>query len=129
MVVERPVIIEREIERPVRYETTRDGIDPNQEIGAPVRDSRPAKTSDYVTVWQGEQELRLVDGEFFKPTAQGLVWIETPVGAVTDVLPIGFQVVWHDDIEYFRFDGVLFRKSPDGYKVVEAPWNPDLKSS
>lgn len=122
VVVDRPVIIEREVQTPVVYRTTTDGIDPNREIGAPAREVQSAKTADYVTVWQGDQELRLVDGEFFKPTAQGLVWIETPVGAVTDVLPIGFQVVWHDDIEYFRFDGVMFRKSPDGYKVVAAPW-------
>ncbi len=120
VVVERPVIIERE--RPstkVRYEVTDEGIDPNREIGAP--EPKPA----YLSVWQDEQELRLIDGEFFKPTANGLVWVATPVGAVSDVLPIGAQPVWHQDIEYFRFDGVVFRKSPDGYKVVAAPWSRD----
>ncbi|WP_221029205.1 DUF6515 family protein [Actomonas aquatica] len=118
VIVERPVVIEREAPPPrrVTYAVTDDGVDPNQEIGVPPPEP------DYITVWQGEQELRLMDGEFFKPTANGLVWVPTPVGAVSDVLPVGSQAVWHNDIEYFRFDGVVFRKSPDGYKVVAAPW-------
>lgn len=115
VVVERPVIVERPAST-VRYEVTDDGVNPNQEIGA------PKPLPEYISVWQGEQELRLIDGEFFKPTANGLVWVSTPVGAVSDVLPIGAQVVWHEDVEYFRFDGAVFRKTPDGYKVVAAPW-------
>ncbi len=115
VVVERPVIVERPAPT-ARYDVTDEGVDPNREIGAPA--PKPA----YITVWQGEQELRLIDGEFFKPTANGLIWVATPVGAVSDVLPIGAQVVWHEDVEYFRFDGVVFRKSPEGYKVVAAPW-------
>lgn len=123
VVVERPVYIQNAPAAEVNYAVTADGVDPNQEIGAPEPAPPPAEEPTYLSVWQGEQELRLIDGEFFKPSSQGLVWVPTPVGAVSDVLPAGAQVVWHDEIEYFRFDGVVFRKSPDGYKVVAAPWD------
>jgi hypothetical protein len=75
-----------------------------------------------LSVWQGEQELLLRDGQFFKNTSEGLVWVELPVGAMTRSLPESRTSIWFNEIEYFDVDGVLFRKTPDGYKVVKAPW-------
>jgi hypothetical protein len=48
--------------------------------------------------------------------------VELPVGAMTRSLPESRTSIWFNEIEYFDVDGVLFRKTPDGYKVVKAPW-------
>ena len=37
-------------------------------------------------------------------------------------LPADARSVWYQDNEYFECDNVFFRKTPDGYKVVAAPW-------
>ena len=83
---------------------------------------QPAKENDYQSVWVGDVEYQFHDGQFFKKTADGLVWAEAPLGALTKVLPADARSVWYQDIEYFECDEVYFRKTPDGYKVIEAPW-------
>lgn len=62
------------------------------------------------------------DGQFFQRTSDGLVWVPAPVGAVLSALPKDADSIWYQDIEYFDCDGVIFRKTPRGYAVVEAPW-------
>ncbi len=84
--------------------------------------STSAPISAECSVWLAEQELLLRNGQFFRNTPEGLVWVESPVGAITKSLPETADVIWHKDIEYFDVDGVLFRKTPDGYKVVSPPW-------
>lgn len=79
-------------------------------------------SDDYQTVWVGEVQYQFRDGQFFKKTADGLVWTEAPVGAITKTLPPDARSVWYQDIEYFECDDVYFRKTPEGYKVVLAPW-------
>jgi hypothetical protein len=88
---------------------------------APVS-AQPAKGDDYQSVWVGDVEYQFHDGQFFKKTADGLVWAEAPLGAMTKILPGDARSVWYEDIEYFECDEVYFRKTPDGYKVIEAPW-------
>jgi hypothetical protein len=75
-----------------------------------------------LSVWQGEQELLVRDGAFFKNTPEGYVWVEQPNGALTKQIPSDATSIWFNDIEYFDVDGILFRKTPNGYKVVEVPW-------
>lgn len=75
-----------------------------------------------LSVWLGEQELLLRDGQFFKNTSAGLVWVEQPIGALTKTLPDNSTPIWHQEIEYNDVNGVLFRKTPNGYKVVKSPW-------
>lgn len=82
---------------------------------APVND-------DYQTVWVGDVQYQFRDGQFFKKTADGLVWAEAPVGAITRTLPADARSIWYQDIEYFECDDVYFRKTPEGYRVVLAPW-------
>jgi hypothetical protein len=77
---------------------------------------------DFQTVWVGDVQYQFRDGQFFKKTADGLVWAEAPVGAITKTLPPDARSVWYQDIEYFECDDVYFRKTPEGYKVVLAPW-------
>ena len=88
----------------------------------PATQPQPAKSDDYQSVWVGDVEYQFHDGQFFKKTADGLVWAIAPLGALTKVLPGDARSVWYQDIEYFECDEVYFRKTPDGYKVIEAPW-------
>ncbi|EIP98770.1 hypothetical protein OpiT1DRAFT_03237 [Opitutaceae bacterium TAV1] len=74
------------------------------------------------SVWVGDVEYLFRDGQFFRRTADGLVWSEAPLGAVTRTLPKDATSVWYQDVEYFECDGIYFRKTPDGYKVIPAPW-------
>jgi hypothetical protein len=89
------------------------GAGPTTEIG---------KDEDYQTVWAGDVAYQFKDGQFFKKTADGLMWVEAPLGALTKTLPSDAKSVWYQDIEYFECDDVYFRKTADGYKVVTAPW-------
>ncbi len=89
-------------------------------VNTPVAVSEPVLSE--LSVWQGEQELLVRDGQFFKNTPEGLVWVEQPVGALTRSLPEDATSIWYQDIEYFDVDGILFRKTPNGYKVVDSPW-------
>ncbi|MDQ8195833.1 DUF6515 family protein [Coraliomargarita sp. SDUM461004] len=90
---------------------------------SPVVATATAPVTPECSVWLGEQELLLRGGQFFRNTPEGLVWVEMPLGALTKTLPEDASVIWHQDIEYFDVDGVLFRKTPDGYKVVPVPWS------
>jgi len=88
-----------------------------------ARELPPASVDDgYQSVWVGETEYKFHDGQFFKSTPEGMVWVPAPLGAITRTLPADSRSVWHEEIEYFECDDVYFRKTPDGYKVVEAPW-------
>ncbi|WPJ97052.1 DUF6515 family protein [Coraliomargarita algicola] len=87
-----------------------------------VNSAVPVPGTVELSVWQGEQELLIREGAFFKNTPEGLVWVEQPIGALTKSLPEDATSIWYQDIEYLDVDGILFRKTPDGYKVVEAPW-------
>ncbi|MDP4611773.1 MAG: hypothetical protein NWT02_11335 [Opitutales bacterium] len=89
-------------------------------VSSPTVVSAPVLSE--LSVWQGEQELLLRDGAFFRNTPEGLVWVEQPVGALTKEIPADATSIWYQEIEYFDVDGILFRKTPDGYKVVEVPW-------
>jgi hypothetical protein len=48
--------------------------------------------------------------------------VEAPIGALAKSLPPDARSVWYQEVEYFECDEVYFRKTPDGYKVIEAPW-------
>lgn len=80
------------------------------------------KTDALVEVWLQDQRYLLDNGEYFRMSSNGRVWVETPVGAQIKTLPIGALTVWHEETEYFEFDGGYFRRSPDGFKVVGKPW-------
>ncbi|MCH6257047.1 DUF6515 family protein [Puniceicoccaceae bacterium K14] len=77
----------------------------------------------YETVWVGERKLLFKDGQFFRESPEGLVWVETPIGVTINSLPSGFTTIWHNEIEYFESDGAIYRKTPNGYKIVEKPWD------
>lgn len=117
-IVEVPVVQERIVVR-----------DSNRVIGAPSTPATPAPRADEpLAVWRGDERFVLEGGQYFKPTSQGLVHAPTPVGALLKSLPIGAMTVWHDENEYFEFDGGYFRRSPDGFKVVEVPWAAESKA-
>jgi hypothetical protein len=87
-------------------------------IGEPA----PAVEKPEETVWVGDVQYQFKDGQFFKKTAEGLMWTEAPLGAVAKGLPADSKSIWYQDVEYFECDDVYFRKTADGYKVVPAPW-------
>lgn len=82
----------------------------------------PPPVEDYQTVIVGQQEYQFKNGQFFTRTPDGLVWVKGPIGAVTQNLPRGARSVWYENVEYFESDDIFFRKTPEGYAVVEAPW-------
>lgn len=71
-----------------------------------------------------EREYYYRDGQFFRPTEGGLVWVVTPMEALTAALPAGAVSMWFDEIEFFLCDGIYLRKTPKGYKVVPNPAPP-----
>ncbi len=89
---------------------------------APATSSPDDPIGGYQSVWVGDKELLFRDGQFFRNTSEGLVWVVAPIGAIAGELPVDAISVWYEEIEYFDSDGVVFRKTPDGYKVVEQPW-------
>lgn len=105
-IVEVPVVVERPIAKPKK----------STSAAAP-------KADDMLAVWLDDQRYLLDKGQYFKPGSKGLVWADTPVGAKLKAMPIGAITIWHEEIEYFEFDGGYFRRAPDGFKVVEVPWN------
>lgn len=105
----------------VYYQPVRAGymvVDPPTVVNVPP----PAPAEEYQSVWVGDTEYLFKDGQFFRKTLEGLVWMEAPLGAITKTLPSDATSVWYQDIEYFECDGVCFRKTSEGYKVVPAPW-------
>ncbi|MDQ8197997.1 DUF6515 family protein [Pelagicoccus enzymogenes] len=75
------------------------------------------------TVWiDGERELVMKNGQFFRNSPQGLVWVALPVGAIAKELPSDFTSIWYQEIEYYEKDGVHFQKTPDGYRIILPPW-------
>lgn len=108
----------------IYYESCPDGyvvVEPPRTV---VRVPPPEKApeADYQSVWVGETEYLFRDGQFFRKTPEGLVWVQAPMGAITKNLPADARSVWYEEIEYFESDDVYFRKTPDGYKVVPVPW-------
>jgi hypothetical protein len=93
-------------------------------VDAPAMSAPPPlnPSEEYQSVWVGPTEYLFKNGQFFKKTPDGVVWVEAPLGAVTKVLPADAQSVWYQSVEYFESDDVYFRKTPDGYEVVKAPW-------
>lgn len=77
-------------------------------------------------MWIGDAELLFKNGQFFERTSEGLVWVEAPIEAVVSALPSDAVVVWYEDDEYFDSDGTYFRRAPNGFKVVDAPWGEEL---
>jgi hypothetical protein len=105
----------------VYYQQARDGyvvVDPPSVPSLPP--VRPVE--DYQKVYVGSAEYLFKNGQFFMKTPDGLVWTKAPVGALTPDLPPDAKSVWYQDIEYFDCGDVYFRKTPEGYKVVDAPW-------
>ncbi len=92
----------------------------NAVIGAPVQD-------DTQTIVVGTEEYEFKDGQFFKKNADGLVWTPAPLGAITKSLPNDARSVWYQDTEYFEVEDVYFKKTQEGYRVVEAPWKAGKK--
>ncbi|MFA5056997.1 MAG: DUF6515 family protein [Opitutaceae bacterium] len=82
----------------------------------------PPPAVEYQSVWVGDAEFLFKDGQFFRKTPDGLVWMEAPLGAITKTLPSDATSVWYQDNEYFECDSVYFRKTPEGYKVVPSPF-------
>lgn len=87
---------------------------------APAASSADA-TGDYLSTWLGNDEYLFKDGQFFRRSPNGMVWQETPFGAVAKDLPSDAISVWYEDREYFESDGVFFQNTRDGFKVVPTP--------
>jgi hypothetical protein len=83
----------------------------------------PPSAIEYQSVWVGDMECLFKDGQFFRKTPEGLVWMEAPLGAITTTLPPDATSIWYQDNEYFECDDVYFHRTPEGYKVVPAPFN------
>lgn len=106
----------------VYYQPYREGyvvVDPPPAVVASI----PAPVQvEPQTIRVGDVDYVFKDGQFFTQNADGLVWAPAPLGAVTKVLPPDAKSVWYQENEYFECDNVFFKKTPDGYKVIEAPW-------
>ncbi len=90
---------------------------------APVVVQAPAPAApDYHAIWVGNVEYEIRDGQFFRRTYEGSVWSEPPFGAITSMLPVGHKSVWFKEVEYFECESTYYRKTPEGYKVIPAPW-------
>ena len=106
----------------VYYQTYRDGyivVDPPPAVVASI--PAPVKEEPQI-IRVGDVDYQFKDGQFFTRNADGLVWAPAPLGAVTKTLPPDAKSVWYQENEYFECDNVFFKKTPDGYKVIEAPW-------
>lgn len=106
----------------VYYRAERDGY---VIVDAPVEEAKapPLRAPEaYQSVWLEDTEYLFKNGQFFRRTSDGLVWVEAPLGALTKELPTDAVGIWYEDVEYFECDEVYFRKTPEGYKVVPAPW-------
>ena len=112
-IVEVPVVVEQ-------------AVVPRKKSGQPAR---VAASNELIAVWVDDQRYLLENGQYFKMGSQGRVWVPTPVGAKIKTMPIGAITVWHQENEYFEFDGGYFRRTPDGFKVVEVPWGKPEKTS
>ncbi len=84
--------------------------------------STKSAAPEQVSVWLDDSEFLLMDGQFFRKSPDGLVWIEPPYGALSNELPQGTKSIWYKEIEYFEHKKVYLRKTPDGYEVIPAPW-------
>jgi hypothetical protein len=121
-------VIERRVAVPVQERVV---VDPSQEIGSSGAVSSATTTStapatpypdQFQVVWLGDVQYQYDNGQFFRKTADGLVWSEAPYGATCKQLPPDAKSVWYQENEFWSVDGVFFRKTPDGYRVVQQPW-------
>jgi hypothetical protein len=122
-------VIERRVAVPAQEEVV---VDPSREIGASSTTAPSAPSTSAVPsapypdqfqiVWLGDVQYQYDNGQFFKKTADGLVWTEAPFGATCKQLPPDAKSVWYQENEFWTVDGVFFRKTPDGYRVVQQPW-------
>lgn len=105
----------------VYYQPVRDGY---MVVEPPAMAAPPPvnPVEEYQSVYVGQAEYKFKNGQFFIKTQDGMVWVKAPIGAITVNLPPDAKSVWYQEVEYFDCDDVYFRKTPQGYKVVEAPW-------
>ncbi|MEM9159335.1 MAG: DUF6515 family protein [Verrucomicrobiota bacterium] len=47
-----------------------------------------SSNNEYTLVWRGDDELQFKNGQFFRKTSKGLVWVETPYDAIAPELPV-----------------------------------------
>ena len=97
-------------------------------VGAPIGPGVPPPPSppvqEFLSVWAGPNECLFKDGQFFQRTPDGLVWMDVPYGAISRALPAdAVSIRVHRD-EFFQSDNVYFRRTPEGYRVVPAPFPP-----
>ena len=106
----------------VYYQPVRDGyvVVDAPPMAVPPPPMKPVE--QFQSVYVGQAEYLFKDGQFFIKTTDGMVWVKAPIGAITANLPPDARSVWYQDVEYFDCGDVYFRKTPQGYKVVEAPW-------
>jgi hypothetical protein len=107
---------------PVTVVTTQPAVVATTTPAPVVAEPVAAGDSDYQSFYVDGIQYHFKNGQFFKKSADGLIWVEPPMGAIIQKLPADATSVWYQDIEYFDCDSVYFRKTPDGYKVVDAPW-------
>jgi len=105
----------------VYYQPVREGY---VVVDGPVMATPPPMNpvEEYQSVYVGQAEYKFKNGQFFIKTPDGMVWVKAPIGAITLNLPSDAKSVWYQEVEYFDCDDVYFRKTPEGYKVIEAPW-------
>jgi hypothetical protein len=85
----------------------------------------PPPNGGYQEIRVGDVDYSFNDGQFFRRTPDGLEWTPAPLGAVIRALPADARTVWYQDQEYFECEDVYFRRVPEGFRVVEAPWRAD----
>lgn len=89
-------------------------------------DDAPQSSDDLAaepySVWLKDRELILKDGQFFRTSPQGLIWVELPLGATSQQLPMETNSIWYNEIEFYESQGIYFQKTPNGYKVILPPW-------
>ena len=110
-----------------RYEIVEYVEQPVKPVRKSSEVSRVPASNELTAVWLNDQRYLLDNGQYFKMGSQGKVWVATPVGAKIKALPIGAMTVWHEENEYFEFDGGYFRRTSEGFKVVESPWSKPVE--
>ena len=114
-----PVVTQQVVySQPVVVEAPVAEMPPPVIIQVPNRAEPPAPTPPTTTTG----EIVRKDGQYFRKTAQGLVWIEAPAGSPIAALPKDAISVWYQGVEYFESRETYYRRTTDGYEVVPAPW-------
>jgi len=84
------------------------------------------KYDAYPRIWVSGKEHIIDEGETFCITSSGLVWADLPNGSMATSLPTHASSVWYKEVEYYEAGGLYFQRVPEGYLIVQPPWEKEF---